>query len=103
MTDEEEYSSEPQPTEQPRMIPLQKPTLNALILDRMDDMRVETINLDQSIEGNTAVLMALRTEIAVQRESDIWRNRVYLGLAIGSLALLVILLMAVMFLFGAMR
>ena len=104
MTDDEmEQDNAPPPPPGPYLLPQPKPTMNGMILDRMEDIRVEQVNFDQTLESNTAVLMALRTELATFYANEQWRNRVYLALAIASLALMILVLMATMYAFGAVR
>ena len=88
------------PASQP---PREKPTVNTLMLDRMDDLRVELINQDNSIQAQVEQFNDLRMELTHILTGFNDTIKVMLGLAIAALAIGVVILCAVFFLFGAMR
>jgi hypothetical protein len=99
-----DVGTDPYTASQPQQMPVrEKPTVNGLMLDRMDDIRVEQINLDNSITAQGALLSDLRVELTHIMTGFNGTIKVMLALAIASLALGVVTLCAVIFLFGAVR
>jgi len=89
-----EHTEEPLDKQQTEVMPAVKPTMNALILDRMDDME-ESFSSGLQLSQHLAIIHSNQAKIIMQG----WMNMILSGLVLVGVVVIIVMLSLV---FGRM-